>query len=66
MTVIKNENSDLIPTRIVIEWHMCIDYMKLNKATKKDHFFLAFIDQMLKRFVKNPYFGYLDGDLNFF
>jgi hypothetical protein len=28
---------------------MCINYRKLNKATKKDHFPLPFIDEMLER-----------------
>ena len=39
-TVVKNEKDDLIPQRTVIGWRMCIDYRKLNKATKKDHFLL--------------------------
>jgi len=34
MTVVKNENNELIPTRTVTEWNMCIDYRKLNKATR--------------------------------
>jgi len=45
---------------------MCIDYRKLNKATRKDHFPLPFIDQMLERLVKNSYFCYLDGYSGFF
>jgi hypothetical protein len=48
MTVIKNEKNELIPLRIVTRWRMCIDYRKLNKATKKDHFSLSFIDEMLE------------------
>ena len=38
MTVVRNEKNELIPQRIVTGWRMCIDYRKLNKATKKDHF----------------------------
>jgi len=30
---------------------MCIDYRKLNQATRKDHFRLPFMDQMLERLV---------------
>jgi hypothetical protein len=39
---------------------MCIDYHKLNKATRKDHFPLPFIDEMLER-LANHSFYYLDG-----
>jgi hypothetical protein len=35
---------------------MCIDYRKLNKATKKDHFPLPFIDEMLERLANHAYF----------
>jgi hypothetical protein len=47
LTMVKNEKNELIPQRTVTEWRMCIDYRKLNKATKKDHFPLPFIDEML-------------------
>jgi hypothetical protein len=49
LTVVKNENDELIPQRTMTRWRMCIDYRKLNKATKKDHFPLPFIDEMLER-----------------
>ncbi|XP_042038334.1 uncharacterized protein LOC121784238 [Salvia splendens] len=47
--VVTNENNELVPTRLVTGWRMCIDYRKLNEATRKDHFPLPFIDQMLER-----------------
>jgi hypothetical protein len=53
LTVVKNEKNELIAQRTVTEWRMCIDYHKLNKATKKDHFPLPFIDEMLER-CDNP------------
>ncbi|KAJ9538830.1 hypothetical protein OSB04_031563 [Centaurea solstitialis] len=61
MTVIKNDRGELISTRPVTGWRMCIDYRKLNLATRKDHFPLPFIDQMLERLAKHSYFCYLDG-----
>ena len=50
-TVIINEKNELIPTRTVTGWRVCIDYRKLNAATKKDHYPLPFINQMLDRLV---------------
>ena len=40
-TVIRNEKNELIPTRTVTGWRVCIDYRKLNTATRKYHFSLA-------------------------
>jgi hypothetical protein len=39
---------------------MRIDYRKLNKATKKDHFPLPFIDEMLEHLVNHSFFCFLD------
>ena len=41
-TVIRNEKNELIPTRAVTGWRVCIDYRKLNTATINDHFSPAF------------------------
>ncbi|GAU37821.1 hypothetical protein TSUD_276390 [Trifolium subterraneum] len=49
MTVITNDKNELIASRTVTGWRMCIDYRRLNKATRKDHFPLPFLDQMLER-----------------
>ena len=60
-TVIRNERNELIPIRTVIGWRVCIDYRKLNNATRKDHFPLPFIDQMLDRLTGHPHLCFLDG-----
>jgi len=61
MTVVKNEKNELIPTRKVTGWRMCIDYRRLNQATRKDHFPLPFIDQMLEKLAGHEYYCFLDG-----
>ena len=55
-TVIRNERNELIPTRTVTGWRVCIDYRKLNTVTRKDHFPLPFINQMLDRLAGHPHF----------
>ena len=61
MTVVKNEKNELIPQRTITGWRMCINYRKLNKATKKDHFTLPFIDDMLERLANHPFSIFLMG-----
>ncbi|GJR40410.1 reverse transcriptase domain-containing protein [Tanacetum coccineum] len=61
MTVVTNEDNELILTRLVTGWRVCIDYRKLNDATRKDHFPLPFMDQMLERLAGNEYYCFLDG-----
>ncbi|GJU04902.1 reverse transcriptase domain-containing protein, partial [Tanacetum coccineum] len=66
MTVVENEDNELIPTRLVTGWRVCIDYRKLNDATRKDHFLLPFMDQMLERLARNEYYCFLDGFSGYF
>ncbi|XP_062093836.1 uncharacterized protein LOC133799864 [Humulus lupulus] len=61
MTVVQNEDNELIPTRTVAGWRICLDYCKLNNATRKDHFPLPFMDQMLDRLARRDYYCFLDG-----
>nr|GFB98108.1 putative reverse transcriptase domain-containing protein [Tanacetum cinerariifolium] len=66
MTVIKNDENKLVSTRLVTGWRVCIDYRKLNEATKKYHFSLPFMDQMLERLAGNEYYCFLDGFSGYF
>ncbi|KAK8595272.1 hypothetical protein V6N13_123152 [Hibiscus sabdariffa] len=61
ITVVNNDENELLPTRTVTGWRICIYYRKLNKATKKDHFPLPFIDQMLDRLAGKEFYCFLDG-----
>nr|GEV25719.1 reverse transcriptase domain-containing protein [Tanacetum cinerariifolium] len=65
-TVVKNEENELILTRLVTGWRVCIDYRKLNEATRKDHFPLPFMDQMLERLTRNEYYCFLNGFSGYF
>nr|GEX90079.1 reverse transcriptase domain-containing protein [Tanacetum cinerariifolium] len=65
-TVVENEENELILTRLVTGWRVCIDYRKLNDATHKDHFPLPFMDQILERLGGNKYYCFLDGFSGYF
>ncbi|GJU96975.1 reverse transcriptase domain-containing protein [Tanacetum coccineum] len=66
ITIIENEDNELIPTRLVMGWRVCINYRKLNDVTRKDHFLLPFMDQMLERLAGNEYYYFLDGFSGYF
>ncbi|GKA28935.1 reverse transcriptase domain-containing protein [Tanacetum coccineum] len=59
MIVVTNEDIELIPTRLVTGWRICIDYRKLNDATRKDPL-------MLEHLVGNEYYCFLDGFSGYF
>ncbi|CAN6554938.1 unnamed protein product [Malus baccata var. baccata] len=61
VTVVANAENELVPQRIQTGWRVCIDYRKLNAATRKDHFPLPFIDQMLERLAGYAFYCFLDG-----
>nr|GEV13436.1 DNA-directed DNA polymerase [Tanacetum cinerariifolium] len=66
ITVVENKKNELIPTRLVTGWRVCIDYRKLHDATRKYHFPLPFMDQMLERLVGNEFYCFLDGFSGYF
>ena len=61
ITVVTNENNELIPTCVTSGWRVCIDYRKLNAGTRKDHFPLPFVDQILERVAGHGFYCFLDG-----
>ncbi|RVW19396.1 Retrovirus-related Pol polyprotein from transposon 17.6 [Vitis vinifera] len=66
ITVIQNEKGEEITTRLTSGWRVCIDYRKLNAVTRKDHFPLPFIDQVLERVFGHPFYCFLDGYSGYF
>ncbi|CAN6691830.1 unnamed protein product [Malus baccata var. baccata] len=61
VTVVENAENELVPTQIQTGWRVCIDYRKLNATTRKDHFPLPFLDQMLERLAGHSFYCFLDG-----
>ena len=61
LLVVPNDKNELIPQRIVTGYRMVIDFRKLNKATRKDHYPLPFVNQILERLSKHTHFCFLDG-----
>nr|GEY46590.1 DNA-directed DNA polymerase [Tanacetum cinerariifolium] len=75
LTDIKGIDPEFYSHKILLEedfspkvqsWRVCIDYRKLNEATRKDHFPLPFMDQMLERLAGNEYYCFLDGFSGYF
>ncbi|XP_048228285.1 uncharacterized protein LOC125369555 [Ricinus communis] len=66
ITVVRNEKDELIPTQTVTGFRVCIDYRRLNDATRKDHFPLPFIDQMIERLAGHMFYCFLDGFSGYF
>ena len=61
ITVMTNEKGEEIQMRLPTKCRVCIDYRKLNAATKKDHFPLPFIDQILDKVLGQGFYCFLDG-----
>ncbi|KAM2811938.1 hypothetical protein COP1_044518 [Malus domestica] len=61
ITVVKNDNNELVPTRMTTGWRMCVDYRNPNNSTRNDHFPLRFIDQILERLAGHSFYCFLDG-----
>ncbi|RVW12881.1 Retrovirus-related Pol polyprotein from transposon 17.6 [Vitis vinifera] len=59
ITVIQNEKGEEVSTRPTSGWRVCIDYRRLNSVTRKDHFPLPFMDQVLERVSGHPFYCFL-------
>nr|CAN76187.1 hypothetical protein VITISV_036810 [Vitis vinifera] len=66
ITVVQNEKREEVATCLILGWRVCIDYRKLNVVTRKDHFTLPFIDQVLERVSGHPFYYFLDGYFGYF
>ena len=66
VTLMLNEKGEEMPTRLTTGSRVCIDYRRLNEVTRKDHFPLPFMDQLLERISGNPFYCFLDGYSGYF
>ena len=66
VTTVKNEKGEELSTRLTTGWRVCIDYRRLNEVTRKDHFPLPFIEQLLERVSRHPFYCFLDGYSGYF
>ena len=66
VTTVHNEKGEEMPTRLTTSWRVCIDYRRLNEVTKKDHFPLPFMDQLLESISGYPFYCFLDGYSRYF
>ena len=66
VTTVRNEKGEEVPTRLTTCWRVCIDYRRLNEVTRKDHFPLPFMDQLLERISGHPFYYFLDGYSGYF
>ena len=66
VTIVKNEKGEDMHIRLTTGWKVCIDYRRLNAVTRKDHFPLPFINQLLKRISRHPFYCFLDGYSEYF
>ncbi|GJS70244.1 reverse transcriptase domain-containing protein [Tanacetum coccineum] len=64
----ENDKLPVIIAKVLFNgWSVCyMGYRKLNEATRKDHFPLLFMDQMLERLAGNEFYCFLDGFLGYF
>ena len=55
-----------MPTHLTTSWRVCIDYRRLNAVTRKNNFPLPFMDQLLERVFRHPFYCFLDAYSRYF
>ena len=66
VTTMHNEKGEKVPTRLTTCWRVCIDDRRLNGVTRKYHFPIPFMDQLLERIFRHPFYCFLDGYSGYF
>ena len=66
VTIIQNKKGEDMLTDLTTSWRVCIDYQRLNAVTRKDYFPLPFIDQLLERVSRHPFYCFLNGYYGYF
>lgn len=51
MTVVTNEDNEMILNYTMTGWRIYVDYWKINDATTKDYYPILFIDLLLDKFL---------------
>ena len=64
--MVPNGKNELIPTRTITWWRVCIDYRRLNDATWKEYFLLPLADQMFEQLDGHMYYYFPDGISRYF
>ena len=60
ITTIQNDKDEVLPTRTITEYKICVDFRKLNNITIKEHQPLPFMEQIIDRITSNSYYCLLD------
>ncbi|RYR25603.1 hypothetical protein Ahy_B02g059415 isoform A [Arachis hypogaea] len=66
ITAVKKDDGEVVTKRVQNAWQLCIDYRRLNAATRKDHYPLPFIDQIVDCLAGKSHYCFLDGFTGYF
>lgn len=60
-----NQKNEFTPSKNNDGWRICMDYRKLNDATRKENYAVHFIDQTLEKLSCQEYNCFMDGYLGY-